>query len=170
MVVEQEPDPSRRPGWWIASDGQWYPPEVHPSRRPGWWIASDEQWYPPALHPNRKTETSRRALVWVFVGFACIAFVGLVGSTGEGSGCESVSEAEHAQCIRDESAGLAPIAVAGFISACVGVVAAVLESEREARGYTAGLRMSPSMVGAMVCGCLALVADGFAALSLLSAS
>lgn len=22
------------PGWWIASDGRWYPPELHPSYRP----------------------------------------------------------------------------------------------------------------------------------------
>lgn len=33
-------------GWWLASDGKWYPP------RPGWWIASDGRWYPPELHPN----------------------------------------------------------------------------------------------------------------------
>lgn len=24
-------DFSQGPGWWIASDGQWYPPESHPS-------------------------------------------------------------------------------------------------------------------------------------------
>ena len=24
---------SARPGWWIASDGKWYPPELHPSVR-----------------------------------------------------------------------------------------------------------------------------------------
>ena len=26
-------DVSQGPGWWIASDGQWYPPELHPSVR-----------------------------------------------------------------------------------------------------------------------------------------
>lgn len=26
-------DTSQGPGWWIASDGRWYPPESHPSRR-----------------------------------------------------------------------------------------------------------------------------------------
>jgi hypothetical protein len=25
---------SRGPGWWIASDGKWYPPELHPNRMP----------------------------------------------------------------------------------------------------------------------------------------
>jgi Domain of unknown function (DUF4190) len=27
-------DVAQGPGWWIASDGQWYPPELHPSRMP----------------------------------------------------------------------------------------------------------------------------------------
>jgi hypothetical protein len=61
-------------GWWIASDGKWYPPETHPDaehRRAqvvvgqpaalpsapmpshaGWWIASDGLWYPPEAHPD----------------------------------------------------------------------------------------------------------------------
>ena len=26
-------DRSEGPGWWIASDGKWYPPELHPSVR-----------------------------------------------------------------------------------------------------------------------------------------
>ena len=24
-------DVSQGPGWWIASDGKWYPPDLHPS-------------------------------------------------------------------------------------------------------------------------------------------
>ncbi len=28
-------DTSQGPGWWIASDGKWYPPETHPSYMPG---------------------------------------------------------------------------------------------------------------------------------------
>ncbi|MHB1775042.1 MAG: hypothetical protein ACYCU7_03485 [Acidimicrobiales bacterium] len=27
------PGPGVPPGWWLASDGRWYPPELHPSRR-----------------------------------------------------------------------------------------------------------------------------------------
>jgi hypothetical protein len=27
-------DDAQGPGWWIASDGKWYPPELHPSRMP----------------------------------------------------------------------------------------------------------------------------------------
>ena len=26
----QAPDAGPEPGWWMASDGQWYPPELHP--------------------------------------------------------------------------------------------------------------------------------------------
>jgi hypothetical protein len=47
-------DSAQRPGWWQASDGNWYPPEAHPdpSRRPGWWQASDGNWYPPESQPG----------------------------------------------------------------------------------------------------------------------
>ena len=27
-------DVAQGPGWWNASDGKWYPPELHPSRMP----------------------------------------------------------------------------------------------------------------------------------------
>lgn len=51
------------PGWWQASDGNWYPPEQHPSKQsaapalagpygPGWWQASDGNWYPPQSAPG----------------------------------------------------------------------------------------------------------------------
>lgn len=62
-------DTSQGPGWWVATDGKWYPPEQAPSQAPapaptpataapaaapgqppapGWWLASDGNWYPPA--------------------------------------------------------------------------------------------------------------------------
>ena len=40
-------DTSQGPGWWLASDGRWYPPETHPDARQaveGWdaaWNASE---------------------------------------------------------------------------------------------------------------------------------
>ena len=70
------------PGWWLASDGNWYPPELAPATNepepvapverpaaeqapvapghppnatappPGWWLASDGNWYPPELAPG----------------------------------------------------------------------------------------------------------------------
>jgi len=62
-------------GWWLASDGRWYPPELHasalavpaastpvavptagvwpgPSPEAGWWLASDYHWYPPELRAD----------------------------------------------------------------------------------------------------------------------
>lgn len=55
-MSDQQPagsDAPPGPGWWKASDGQWYPPEarVDPAEQPpqpGWWKASDGNWYPPA--------------------------------------------------------------------------------------------------------------------------
>ncbi len=58
-----QPDPSSppQPGWWLASDGNWYPPSQASGAAPaapaapaadgppapGWWMASDGNWYPP---------------------------------------------------------------------------------------------------------------------------
>jgi hypothetical protein len=53
-------------GWWIASDGKWYPANAHPDAptqqspvsesdlppAEGWWKASDGNWYAPELHPD----------------------------------------------------------------------------------------------------------------------
>ena len=72
-------DTSQGPGWWLASDGKWYPPQpqeatpaevvqsVQPSQTapapagavspqgPGWWEASDGLWYPPTSQPQNAT-------------------------------------------------------------------------------------------------------------------
>lgn len=51
-------DEARSPGWWLASDGRWYPPHLHPghaaSAAPAWWQASDGRWYPPEAHPTAR--------------------------------------------------------------------------------------------------------------------
>ena len=49
------------PGWWLASDGNWYPPETHPNAAPAgpdWWLASDGNWYPPETHPDAERSES----------------------------------------------------------------------------------------------------------------
>jgi hypothetical protein len=44
----RETDDSPAPGWWLAADGKWYPPrEAEDPPAPGWWLASDGKWYPP---------------------------------------------------------------------------------------------------------------------------
>lgn len=52
-------DPSQGSGWWLATDGNWYPPETHPAFRPhlphpgaGWWLANDGKWYPTQQSPD----------------------------------------------------------------------------------------------------------------------
>ena len=51
-------DVSGGPGWWLASDDKWYPPDLQPAPlpsmapSPGWWAASDGKWYPPE-HASR---------------------------------------------------------------------------------------------------------------------
>lgn len=41
-------DSSQGPGWWLASDGRWYPPnDGGEAPGPDWWLASDGKWYPP---------------------------------------------------------------------------------------------------------------------------
>ncbi len=70
-------DVSQGPGWWLASDGKWYPPSEVPGPAepveaeaeaeveaapdpsvsavppgPGWWLASDDNWYPPSEVPG----------------------------------------------------------------------------------------------------------------------
>ncbi len=47
-----EPEAAPGPGWWLASDGRWYPPREHEQPpAPGWWLASDGKWYPPQTPP-----------------------------------------------------------------------------------------------------------------------
>lgn len=55
-MTEQPP----YPGWWKASDGNWYPPQQRPAQPAtadsGWWQASDGKWYPPDQHPGRQAQ------------------------------------------------------------------------------------------------------------------
>ena len=42
-------------GWWEATDGKWYAPEVRPSdtrQRDDWWQATNGKWYAPMFHPD----------------------------------------------------------------------------------------------------------------------
>ncbi len=70
------------PGWWLASDGRWYPPEQAPGYAPqpqtpaaspisapvvgtdapppGWWQASDGSWHPPEQHPDYQHQLDYR--------------------------------------------------------------------------------------------------------------
>ena len=43
---------SRGPGWWITSDGKWYPPELHPSRMPPPQFGANPQFVASATRTN----------------------------------------------------------------------------------------------------------------------
>ncbi len=83
-------DSAQGPGWWLASDGRWYPPEQAPGYEPqpetpaasplsapvvgpdmpppGWWQGADGQWYPPqsqqAASPSRPVEREQPPPGW----------------------------------------------------------------------------------------------------------
>lgn len=50
-------DDERGPGWWIASDGRWYPPELHPSVRPD--APSSTEAAAPLSSPGSGTDAPR---------------------------------------------------------------------------------------------------------------
>jgi hypothetical protein len=96
-------DVSQGPGWWVASDGKWYPPQSAGSpapgvltlpagpdtaQGPGWWQASDGKWYPPQPAFPADTAVKRplhkRVWFWLLIivalGFAgCVATVSVAG-------------------------------------------------------------------------------------------
>jgi hypothetical protein len=78
-------DTSLGPGWWLASDGKWYPPQIEEvtpaevvqsvqpsqtapapagassSQGAGWWQATDGFWYPPTPQPQKATPRPQEA-------------------------------------------------------------------------------------------------------------
>lgn len=101
-------DSAQGPGWWLASDGKWYPPQSSPPPfpppppssdhqfGPNWWLASDGRWYPPAGAPYapvssppaspQRTEVSRglagtlQGFLWAVGGLSIVAVLSsLVG-------------------------------------------------------------------------------------------
>ena len=44
-------DPQPGPGWWLASDGKWYPPESHPNRATPLPPPPLKAYMPPSVNP-----------------------------------------------------------------------------------------------------------------------
>jgi len=98
-------DEPQGPGWWLASDGKWYPPQSSPPPFPpppsssdtqvasGWWLASDDRWYPPAggvastgspaterTHVSRGLSGTLQGFLWAVGGLSVVAVIAsLVG-------------------------------------------------------------------------------------------
>ena len=80
-------DTSQGPGWWVASDGKWYPPENHPDYIQG--VAAAP---PPSNHPPQPSTTHlppRSAPVagtgvkiapmqWAMLGAGAVAILGVL--------------------------------------------------------------------------------------------
>jgi hypothetical protein len=70
-------DTSQGTGWWIASDGKWYAPEVHPSHRTA---GSTSQ----AKQPARRISTRSGINVLGIVGVVLLILVVAYISTSDG--------------------------------------------------------------------------------------
>lgn len=67
-------DASQGPGWWQASDLNWYPPSARQGRPSpvqssgppgeGWWQASDGKWYPPSARPDAPSPVQPPPPAW----------------------------------------------------------------------------------------------------------
>ena len=53
-------DKPEGPGWWIASDGKWYPPELHPSFKDGSGAEPAAVRSAPSRHPPSRQRPRQR--------------------------------------------------------------------------------------------------------------
>ncbi len=86
-------DFSQGPGWWIASDGKWYPPHLHPSFQPTpyWtpdWPPSGSTHMPITAHSGSKHRTA-----WVVGSF--VGIVAVLVAIGIGIGLNIGSAPGH---------------------------------------------------------------------------
>lgn len=122
------PETSPGDGWWLASDGVWYPPSPadqsessviwyrtngwhrdcygrwHAPGRPpgqGWWLASDEVWYPPSPSSSDGSRADRSSGV-AGLGWLLMGFQVLVVMTDVVAepDCDGTDLAEYQGCVR----------------------------------------------------------------------
>ena len=116
-------DTPPQPGWWQASDGQWYPPQqpqqppapapappdatqqiprvdqphqaTPPAQAPGpgWWQASDGQWYPPQQPAPPPAPTGSSKLPWIIGAVVALVAIGGVIAFAASSGGDDDDEA-----------------------------------------------------------------------------
>lgn len=118
-------------GWWIASDGKWYPPETHPSYRP-----------PPPPSPLARpikptapvkpmatpVKPKRRKLTWVILVVDLLFAFWIIGGLASVSGnCSGKTGAALEACRNGTAAG-ATIGVALIVvfAAAVNVILGVI--------------------------------------------
>jgi hypothetical protein len=79
-------DESQGVGWWIASDGKWYPPELHPSQREAPTAppptGPDASWPSSSPNPSATTDPSQPGQRWLYAAPDPGTAVGLTGPGG----------------------------------------------------------------------------------------
>jgi len=114
-------DTQAGPGWWLASDGKWYPPEQHAS-------ATAPPPPPTVAPPSRGVVPDRRA-TWLVLGRAIAASVGaLMPWATVDIGIASMSKAGTSGD--------------GIITLCIAVVVIILGSFGYQRGMTSTRRVA----------------------------
>jgi hypothetical protein len=73
------------PGWWLASDGKWYPPESQPPvaqpQAPSHaWAPKQQSWSPGATAPSWAPATAKRRRIWPWIVGVIVLFLIGVGS------------------------------------------------------------------------------------------
>lgn len=69
-------DVSQGPGWWVASDGKWYPPHLHPDYRP-----PDRTASPPPVLPSPPAHPLYRR-PWVLISAAIVIIILVIAGSG----------------------------------------------------------------------------------------
>jgi hypothetical protein len=89
------------PGYWQASDGNWYPPEQHPQYQP-----------PPAPQVPSPQKKGRKGL-WIGIGVGTFFVLGAIGAaTGNGSDKKNVSLSSKSEAVVTTTAPAIPTTAA----------------------------------------------------------
>jgi len=100
-------DVSQGPGWWIASDGKWYPPQEQSTTAPaplaadvapapGYWRGTDGNWYPPQQTPGEAPKKKFYKRVWFWLLIVVVLGLGGCSAVLIGGGV-AIDRAAHVQ-------------------------------------------------------------------------
>ncbi len=106
-------DTPQGPGWWMAADGRWYPPDTAP---PGWSSPAPGAAY---VGPRTTNKRARNSLILGIVAFFCFGV--LLGPAAVVEGVKA--RREIANSAVEEGDGLA---LAGIICGAIAAVLSVL--------------------------------------------
>ena len=107
-------DQSQGPGWWMASDGKWYPPESAPAPPPPGQFAA------PFQPGNVQRSTNGMAIASMVLGILCLYGIGSILALVFGyTARKQIAESQGTQ----QGGGMA---TAGIVLGWIGIVAVVV--------------------------------------------